>query len=159
MIGDQWQNAKENNVANWVGDLSQQIVSGSLFATSTGVSTDANAAGVSVDLASNVGNIITAVQVVGGLAGTGTPTLASKVQESTDGTNNWTDVTGGGFTAVTTTSNVQAIGIKPTKRYVRTTGTVAGTSPVAEATTLIYAPRRTAPDNDGGFDQTAAAGN
>jgi hypothetical protein len=126
-------------VANFVGDLSQQIVSGSLFATSTGVSTDANAAGASVDLASNVGNIITAVQVVGGLAGTGTPTLTSKVQESTDGTNNWTDVTGGGFTAVTTTSNVQAIGIKPT--------------------TLIYAPRRTAPDNDGGFDQTAAAGN
>jgi hypothetical protein len=146
-------------VANWVGDISQQIVSGSLFATSTGVTTDANAAGASVDLASNVGGIVTAVLVVGGLAGTGTPTLASKVQESTDGSNNWTDVTGGGFTAVTTTNNVQAVAVKPTKRYVRTTGTVAGTNPVAEATTLIYAPRRTVPDNDGGFDTTAAAGN
>lgn len=146
-------------MANFVGDISQQIVSGSLFATSTGVSTDANAAGASVDLASNVGNVCTAVQVVGGLAGTGTPTLTSKVQESTDGANNWTDVTGGGFTAVTTTSNVQAIPFKPTKRYVRTTGTVAGTNPVAEAATLIYAPRRTTPDNDGGFDTTVASAN
>ena len=146
-------------MANWVGDISQQIVSGSLFATSTGVSTDANAEGASVDLASNVGNICSAIQIVGGLAGTGTPTLASKVQESTDGTNNWTDVTGGGFTAVTTANNVQTIGFKPTKRYVRTTGTVAGTNPVAEATTLIYAPRRTMPDNDGGFDLTVAPGN
>lgn len=146
-------------MANFVGDLSQAIVSGSLFATSTGVSTDANAAGASVDLASNVSNVCSAVQVVGGLAGTGTPTLTSKLQESTDGTNNWTDVTGGGFTAVTTTSNVQVIPFKPTKRYVRTTGTIAGTNPVAETTTLIYAPRRTVPDNDGGFDLTAAAAN
>ena len=145
-------------MANFVGDLSQQIVSGSLFATSTGVSTDANAAGASVDLASNVGNIITAVQVVGGLAGTGTPTLASKCQESTDGSNNWTDITGGAFTAVSAANNVQTLGVKPTKRYVRTTGTVAGTNPVAETTTLFYAPRRTAPDNDGGFDTVVAPG-
>lgn len=146
-------------MANFLGDLSQQIISGSLFATSTGVTTDANAAGASVDLASNVSNIITAVQVVGGLAGTGTPTLTSKVQESTDGSSNWTDVTGGGFTAVTTTNNVQAIALKPTKRYVRTTGTVAGTNPVAEVTTLIYAPRRHVPDNDGGFDLTVGSAN
>ena len=66
-------------MANWVGDISQHIISGSLFATSTGVTTDANAAGASVDLGDNVANIVTAVQVVGGLAGTGTPTLASKV--------------------------------------------------------------------------------
>ena len=145
-------------MANFVGDISQQIVSGSLFATSTGVSTDANAQGVSVDLASNVANVCTAVQVVGGLAGTGTPTLTSKIQESTDGTT-WTDVTGGGFTAVSTTSAVEAIPFKPTKRYVRTTGTVAGTSPVAETCTLIYAPRRTVPNNDGGFDPVAAPGN
>lgn len=146
-------------MANFTGDISQHIVSGSLFATSTGVSTDANAAGASVDLASNVGNVCTAVQVVGGLAGTGTPTLASKVQESTDGTNNWTDVTGGAFAAASVANSVQMVAFKPTKRYVRTTGTVAGTSPVAETTTLIYAPRRTVPDNDGGFDLTAAAAN
>ena len=146
-------------MANFVGDISQEILGLSLFATSTGVSTDANAAGGFVDLASDVANICTAIQIVGGLAGTGTPTLTSKLQESTDGVNNITDVTGGGFTAVTTTGNVQAVPFKPTKRYVRTTGTVAGTSPVAEATTIIYAPRRTMPDNDGGWDQTVAPGN
>lgn len=146
-------------MANFVGDISQQVISHSLFATSTGVSTDANAAGVSVDLIDSVSNIGTAIQVVGGLAGTGTPTLTSKVQESTDGTNNWTDITGAGFTAVTTTGNVQAVPFKATKRYVRTTGTVSGTNPVAEATTLIYAARRHVPANDGGWDTTAAPGN
>lgn len=146
-------------MANVRGDISQELISGSLFATSTGVTTDANAAGVSVDAGGAVTNIFTAIQIVGGLAGTGTPTLTSKVQESTDGSNNWTDVTGGAFTAVTTTSNVQAIPFKPTKRYIRTTGTVAGTNPVAEATTLIYAGRIMEPSTFSGFDQTAAPGN
>ena len=146
-------------MANFVGDLSPQLISGSLFATSTGVTTDANAAGASVDIGPSVGNILTAIQIVGGLAGTGTPTLTSKVQESTDGSNNWTDVTGGAFTAVTTTNQVEAIPFKPTKRYVRTTGTVAGTNPVAEATTLIYAARITVPSTYGGFNTTVAPGN
>lgn len=146
-------------MANFSGDQSEGIIAASLFATSTGVSTDANAAGAAIDLASGVSNVFTAVQVVGGIAGTGTPTLASKMQESTDGTNNWTDITGGGFTAVSTTNNVQAIPFKPTKRYVRSTGTAAGTNPVFETMTLVIAPRRTQPDNDGGFDLTSAAGN
>jgi hypothetical protein len=145
-------------VASFKGDISNELIAGSLFATSTGVTTDANAQGASVDISPDVANVLTAIQQVGGLAGTGTPTLTSKVQESTDGSS-WTDVTGGGFTAVTTTNNVQAIPFKPTKRYVRTTGTVAGTNPVAEATTLIYAPRRVLPDNTGGFNTTAAAAN
>ena len=146
-------------MANFVGDLSQEIGSGSLFATSTGVTTNANAAGVSVDLIDDVANIISAVQIVGGVAGTGTPTLASKMQESTDGTNNWTDITDGAFTNVTTTNQVEIIAIKPTKRYVRSTGTVAGTNPVFETTTIVIAPRRTVPTNVGGFSQTVAAGN
>ncbi len=146
-------------MANMAGDISQQLIAGSLFATSTGVTTDANAAGVSVDGGPAVSNVYTAVQIVGGLAGTGTPTLTSKVQESTDGSNNWTDVTGGAFTAVTTTNNVQAIPFKPTKRYVRTTGTVSGTNPVAETMTLIYAAVIVEPTTYGGFNQTAAPGN
>jgi len=146
-------------MANVVGDISQQLIAGSLFATSTGVTTDANAQGVSVDGGGAVTNIYTAIQIVGGLAGTGTPTLTSKVQESTDGSNNWTDVTGGAFTAVTTTSQVEAIPFKPTKRYIRTTGTVAGTNPVAEAMTLIYAGRILSPSTFSGFNQTAAPGN
>ena len=145
-------------MANFVGDISGQLIAGSLFATSTGVTTDANAQGSSVDAAGAVSNIYTAVQIVGGLAGTGTPTLTSRVQESTDGTT-WTDVTGGAFTAVTTTNQVEAIPFKPTKRYIRTTGTVAGTSPVAEATTLIYAARIMEPSTFSGFSQTVAPGN
>ena len=145
-------------MANFMGDLSQYIQTGSLFATSTGVSTNANASGVSVDLIDDVANIISAVQIVGGVAGTGTPTLATKMQESTDGTNNWTDVTGGAFTNVTTTNVVQVIAFKPTKRYVRSTGTVAGTNPVFETSTIVLAPRRTVPTNVGGFSTTVAAG-
>lgn len=145
-------------MANFVGDISGQLIAGSLFATSTGVTTDANAQGSSVDAAGAVSNIYTAVQIVGGLAGTGTPTLTSKVQESTDGTT-WTDVTGGAFTAVTTTNQVEAIPFKPTKRYIRTTGTVSGTNPVAETTTLIYAARILEPSTFSGFSQTVAPGN
>lgn len=146
-------------MANSKGDISQELIAGSLFATSTGVTTDANAAGASVDCGGAVANIYTAVQIVGGLAGTGTPTLTSKVQESTDGSNNWTDVTGGAFTAVTTTNQLEAIPFKPTKRYIRTTGTVSGTNPVAEVTTLIYAARIMEPSTFSGFNQTAAPGN
>lgn len=131
----------------------------SLTCATTGITTDASAAGASVDLASNVGNICTAIQVVGDRTGTATPTLTSKVQESTDGSTNWTDVSGAGFTAVTTTSNIQMIGFKPTKRYVRTTGTVSGTNPVFTTFTIIYAAARHIPANDGGWDVTVAPGN
>lgn len=148
-------------MASFRGDLTLDIISGSLFATSTGVTTNADAAGSSVDIANDVGNILTCIQVVGGLAGTGTPTVGgAKVQESTDGSSNWTDVTNQGtFSSVTTTNNVQAITFEPVKRYVRTTATVAGTNPVAEMTTIIYAPRRNTPTSIGGFNQTAAPGN
>lgn len=54
-----------------------------------------------------------------------------KLQESTDGTNNWTDITGGGFTAFTGNTTNQhkvkeVINFKRTKRYVRVTTAVAG---------------------------------
>lgn len=144
-------------MANFRGDLSQDIIGVSLWATSTGVSTNANAQGASVSVVNDVANILTAVQIVGNFAGT-TPTMDTKIQESTDGTT-WTDVTGGAFTQVTASSAIEAIPFKPTKVYIRTTGTVAGTNPVAEATTIIYAPRRDTPTNVGGFNQTAAAAN
>lgn len=144
-------------MANFLGDLSNYIGTASLWATSTGVSTNANAQGASVDIGPTVSPIVSAVLVVGNVAGT-TPTGDFKVQESTDGTT-YTDVTGGAFTQVTTSSAVQVLAFQPTKRYLRTTGTVAGTNPVLEATTLVIAPRRLVPANDGGFDQTAAPAN
>lgn len=146
-------------MANFAGDFSSAYgCTATLFATSTGVSTNANAQGVSVDLSSNDSNIVSAILVSGNAGGT-TPTMDLKLQESTDGTT-YTDVTGGTFTQVTTHNAVQVLPFKATKRYVRCTGTVAGTNPVFEATVLIGPyPLRTAPSNDGGFDQTSAPGN
>lgn len=147
-------------MANFVGDLSgSYIVTPTLYGTTTGVTTDGDATGASVDLAGNVANIVTAVCVVGKVTGT-TPTWSPKMQESTDGSNNWTDVTGGAFTQFTTPTNqVQVIAFKPTKRYVRSTGTTGGTSPVFPATITVVAPLRMAPSNSGGFNLTAAPGN
>lgn len=146
-------------MANFAGDFSSAYgCTATLFATSTGVSVSANASGSSVDLSSNVGNIVSAILVVGNAAGT-TPTLDTFLQESTDGTT-WTSVTSGAFTQVTTSNQVQVLPVKPTKRYIRSSGTTGGTSPVFETTILIGPyPLRTAPANDGGFDQTAAPGN
>lgn len=144
-------------MAAFVGDLSSAYIQkGSLWATSTGVTTDANAQGASVDAVDDVANVLSATLIVGGVAGTGTPTLSVKVQASTDGSSNWTDVDGGTFTAVSTTQTIETIPIKPKYRYLRTTGTLAGTNPVFEATTIFQAPRTTAPANSGGFSQSAA---
>ena len=110
-------------MANFVGDLSNYIVTPTLYGNTTGVTTDG--AGSSVDIADDVANIITAVLVVGTRTGTSTPTLNIKMQESTDGTT-WTDVSSGAFTAVTASDQCQALAFKPTKRYVRETATVSG---------------------------------
>lgn len=146
-------------MSNFAGDFSSMYgCTATLFATSTGVSTSANLSGSSVDLAPNVSNVVSAILVCGNAAGT-SPTMDAKIQESTDGTT-WTDVTGGAFTQVTTSNQLQVLPFKPTKRYVRSTGTVGGTSPVFEATVLIGPyPLRTAPSNDGGWDTTAASAN
>ena len=143
-------------MAGFSGDFSSSYnTSISLWATSTGVTSSAGAAGVSVDVSSNVGNVFSAFLIVGNVAGT-TPTLNMKMQESTDGTT-YTDITSGAFTQVTASSNVQMIPIEPTKRYVRCTGTTGGTNPVFEATVGVLYPLRTAPNNVGGFNNTAAA--
>lgn len=68
-----------------------------------------------------------AVQQVGVVSGT-SPTLAGKIQESTDGST-WTDVSGATFTSVTASANTQAITFERTKRYVRYVATLGGTSP------------------------------
>lgn len=146
-------------MANWVGDLSVAYgCTATLFATSTGVSASANAQGSSVDLSSNIGNIVSATLVVGNAAGT-TPTLDVFLQESTDGSNNWTTLSGSAFTQVTTSNQVQVLGVKPTKRYVRSSGTTGGTNPVFETTVLLTYPLSHAPANDGGWDQVAASAN
>lgn len=146
-------------IANFSQDLSSFSYhwGGTLFATSTGVTTDADAMGVSVDIAGDVGCLISAAMIVGGRSGTGTPTLTAKMQESTTGTGSWTDVTGGAFAAQTTSNSIQVISYLPTKRYQRSTGTIVGTNPVFPAMITIIGPRRNAPGTATGFDNTAAA--
>jgi hypothetical protein len=68
-----------------------------------------------------------AVQQVGVVSGT-SPTLAGKIQESTDGAT-WTDVAGAVFATVTASTNNQCIAFERTKRFLRYVGTVGGTTP------------------------------
>lgn len=68
-----------------------------------------------------------AMQIVGAVTGT-SPTLAGKIQESSDNSN-WTDVTNASFTTVTASSNLQVIVFDRTKRYLRHSRTVGGTTP------------------------------
>lgn len=141
-------------MANIALDLSTAcLIQPTLYGTTTGVTTDG--AGASVDCVDVVGNVLTAVQVVGVRTGT-SPTLNGKMQTSTDGTT-WTDITGGAFTQVTTSSQSEAIPVKPTARYVRVTHTVGGTSPVFPTTVTVIGARATAPTNVGGFNNTSAA--
>ncbi len=144
-------------MSNFAGDFSSAYSAPvTLWASSTGVSTSANAQGVSVDISYDVSNVISAFLICGNVAGTN-PTMDLKMQNSTDGTNSWTDITDGAFTQVTTSSAAQCIPLKPTKQYVRVTGTVSGTNPVFEATVMLLFPNRTSPSSVGGFSNTVAA--
>ena len=143
-------------MSSLAGDFSSQYQTwGLLFATSTGVSTSANAQGTSADISNDDGNVMTATLIVGNAAGT-TPTMNMKVIESTDGTT-YTDVVDGAFTQVTTSNQIQALPVKPRLRYVSVTGTVAGTNPVFEATVVIVGARRS-PASYGGFSNAVAPG-
>lgn len=81
-----------------------------------------------------------AIQQIGAVTGTA-PSLAGKIQESSDGTN-WTDIAGATFTAVTASDNVQAISFDRTKRYMRYASAVTGTSPNFQIAVVIIEQRK-----------------
>ena len=86
-----------------------------------------------------------AIQSVGSVVGT-EGTLTGKIQESTTTTSgDFTDVTGATFTAVTTSTNLQAINFQRTKRYLRYVGTVAGTVTSFAADAIIGQPLKVVP--------------
>lgn len=66
---------------------------------------------------------------VGAVSGT-TPTLDSKIQQSADGSTNWTDVAGA-TAAQRTATGVDTIVVSSgaAQRYLRYVGTIAGTTP------------------------------
>jgi hypothetical protein len=82
-----------------------------------------------------------AVQVIGTVSGT-SPSLAGKIQESADNST-WTDVTNATFTAVTASNSVQTISFERTKRYLRHSRTVSGTSPSFALGVLIGEQKKT----------------
>ena len=90
--------------------------------------------GLAIDMIDADGRCF-AIQVIGTVTGT-TPSLACKIQESADNST-WTDVTNAAFTAVTATNNLQTIVFDRTKRYLRHSRTISGTSPTFALGVLI----------------------
>src|SRR5438445_546688 len=105
-------------------DLANEMLLGASLVPQT---ITASANGTAIDMITGDG-LCSAMQLVGTVSGT-TPTLAGKIQESADGSTNWTDITGAAFTSVTASNNNQIVSFERTKRYLRYVATVGGTSP------------------------------
>jgi hypothetical protein len=96
--------------------------------------------GSSIDMIEADGRCF-AIQAIGAVGGTG-PSLAGKIQESSDNTA-WTDVVGAAFTSVTASNNLQTITFDRTKRFVRHARTVAGTGPSFALAAMIGEQKKT----------------
>jgi len=105
-------------------DVANQAILGAGLAPQTITATINGGAG---DMLAGDG-LCFAIQQIGTVSGT-SPTLAGKIQESADGSTNWTDINGATFTTVTASTNTQAVAFERTKRYLRYVATVGGTSP------------------------------
>jgi len=91
--------------------------------------------GSAIDMISGDG-LCSAIQQIGVVSGT-SPTLAGKIQESADGSTNWTDVVNAVFINVTASNNNLIISFERTKRFLRYVGTIGGTSPSYAAAVII----------------------
>ena len=103
-------------------DVADQMILGTGLSPQTITSTTN---GSTADMISGDGSCF-AVQQVGTVSGT-SPTLAGKIQESSDGST-WTNVNNAAFASVTASNSYQAVSFERTKRYLRYVGTVGGTS-------------------------------
>jgi hypothetical protein len=112
-------------------DLANQALLGATLVPQT---ITASANGTSIDCITADGSCF-AIQLIGAVSGT-SPTLAGKLQESSDGST-WTDISGAVFTTVTASTNTQIITFERTKRYLRHVATVGGTSPSFAVAALI----------------------
>lgn len=127
------------------------IIGGADIATVTATGTN-----TSVDFLSEVGNMASCLQYVGTVSGT-SPTLVTKIQESTDGTT-WSDITGAAFASVTNSNNRQLISFNVLKRYVRGYNTVGGTTPSYVVGNTFFGQRRTVPSSALGGGWTNESG-
>jgi hypothetical protein len=107
-------------------DLNNGITYASLFKPDVETST---ITGSAVDVTSYKGKL-KVTQDVGTVSGT-SPTLDGKIQDSEDGSTDWTDVSDATFTQVTASNDIQSIGVdtRAVRKYVRYVGTMAGSSP------------------------------
>lgn len=76
--------------------------------------------------------------------GSDTPTVTVKLQHSVDGSTNWADVAGGGFTAIGATAGLQRkeINADGLRGFVRLHATVAGTSPSAVLSCVVVGSKK-----------------
>jgi hypothetical protein len=119
-------------------DLPSQSVIGASSYPATVSTSDV---GASVDLIEADGRCF-AIQVIGAVSGT-SPTLAGKIQESADNST-FTDIAGATFSTVSASSNLQVISFERTKRYVRYSRAVAGTSPSFAISVVIGEQKKSA---------------
>jgi hypothetical protein len=112
-------------------DVANQAILGVGLAPQT---LTASANGSSGDMIDGDGRCF-AIQQVGAVSGT-SPTLAGKIQESSDGST-WSDISGATFTTVTASTNNQAITFERTKRYLRYVATIGGTSPSFDVAAIV----------------------
>jgi hypothetical protein len=94
----------------------------------------ASANGSSGDMINGDGQCF-AIQQVGAVSGT-SPTLAGKIQESSDGST-WSDISGATFITVTASTSNQAITFERTKRYLRYVATIGGTTPSFNVAVIV----------------------
>lgn len=112
-----------------------------------GTAISATAGLTTVDMVSDVGNMVSCLLTSSAVAGSGVG--AVKIQESSDDST-WADITGATFTSVSAANALQLISFKLTKRYVRAHFTLSsGTSVTLQVTFLGQ--RRTTPSGNGGW--------
>jgi hypothetical protein len=99
----------------------------------------ASGASTGIDFGATSGTCY-ASQSVGTMTGS-SPTLAAKIQQSADNST-WSDVSGAGFTQVSSNINLQTVTFTRTMRYLRYNYTVGGSLPSIPACCLIVAPNQ-----------------
>jgi len=108
----------------------QEILGASVLSLLDPADRSATANGSAVDILHYEGH---ATAIIQSAAGTGTtPTLDVKLQDSSDGSTGWADITGAAFAQVTNAAASRQIvkfNASAAKRYIRAVATVGGTTP------------------------------
>lgn len=97
--------------------------------------------GSAIDLSEYEGEIVVALDVS---AGSGDMTCAVKLTEADTSGGSYSDVTGGGFTTVTTTTSAQKISLNTDemKKFVKLSITLGGTTPSFLVSGKIFAVKK-----------------